>query len=191
MADHQRKLIRHKVTEILRAAQTDCGEKWHPSRARGIWPNELPAGLVYTLDEEATGAKDTAPRELKRTISLSVEFARKGESDQGAKELAGAATLDGLMDDIAHQVEQALFADDTLGGMAADCYLTRTTFGIDIEGDEVIMTGRMAFAVEYYTYAPESQYLDDFVTGHQDYDIAAENVDGTVDAADTTTLPQQ
>lgn len=191
MADHQRKLIRHKVTEILKAAQTDCGEKWHPSRARGLWPNELPAGMVYTLDEEVTGAKETAPRELKRSVSLSIEFARKGESEQGAPELFGGATLDDQMDDLAEQIEQALFADDTLGGLAADCYLTRTMFGIEIDGEEVSMTGRMTFTVEYYTYAPAFAYLDDFVTARQEYDIAAEETDGTVDAADTTTLPQQ
>jgi hypothetical protein len=199
MTMHQRTLIRRAVVDIIKAAATECGDRVFRSRTRGLWPEELPAILVYPENEPVSGVTDTAPREAKRDLALSIEIQVKGDTEE-TMENAGS-TSDDLLDEICRQVETALAANDTLttaadGQAAADCYLTGTRFAHSADGDEPILAAIMTWNVEYYTYMPEYVELDDFVTQHQDWDIATEETtgepaaDGEVDADNTNELPQ-
>lgn len=196
---HQRTLIRRAVVDILKAAGTECGDRIFRSRTRGLWPEELPGILIYPENEPTSGAKDTAPRELKRDLSLSIQIQVKGDTEETAEN--GGETADDLLDEICNQVEVALAANDTLttaehGQAAADCYLANTRFAHSADGDEPVLAAIMTWVVEYYTYMPDTAELDDFVTQHQAWDIATEEetgspaADGELDGQNTTEQPQ-
>jgi hypothetical protein len=74
--------------------------------------------------------------------------------------------------------------------------LMRTDIQLVEDGNDVTLAAIMTWTVEYYTYMPEYVELDDFVTQHQDWDIATEETtgepaaDGEVDADNTNELPQ-
>lgn len=194
MSQHPRTVIRNASAAILLAAQTDCGASVFPSRARKLWQHELPGMLVYTLTEDCSG-HDSAPREVKRALSLVVQIMVEGDTER-TKENEGEPLADEQLDTICKQVEDALAADDTLNGTTGDCRLMRTEIHLIEDGDDVTLAAVMTWAVDYYTYMPESVELDDFVTQHQDWDIATEATtdepaaDGEIDGQNTNELPQ-
>lgn len=193
-SQHQRTIIRNAAKAILLAAQTACGERVFASRARKLWPHEFPAMLVYTLTEDCSG-HDSAPREVKRSLSLVIQIAIEGDTER-TPENEGEALADEQLDTICKQVEDALAADDTLNGTVSDCMLMRTDIQLVEDGDDVTLAAIMTWTVEYYTYMPEYVELDAFETQHQDWDIATEETtgepaaDGEVDADNTNELPQ-
>lgn len=126
----------------------------------------LPGIAIYTLDEavDPVSAK-TAPRELKRHPTLTIEAVLKTDVEN----------IDDALDDIARQIEIAIAADDTLGGTASDCWLSKTEFEFGTQGEEEIAVARLTFYVTYYQDAPDAAdaVLDDLKTIDATYSLSS------------------
>lgn len=175
---HQRKLIRDRVVQLLRG-RTAAGERVWANRFLPLRNQELPAVLVYALDESVDpDSALTAPRTLTRRLSLSVDAIVAATSE---------GEIDDALDALGLEIEEVLHRDRFLGtfkertaapavddGIVADSMLTDTDRGHEVVGDR--LCGRLAhtFEVTYQTDAPTpltDDELDDFRQVDQDYSL--------------------
>lgn len=159
---HPRTLIRQAVKAALLNATT-AADRVHTSRSVAWRPKDLPAIAIYTLEEEVDpSSANSAPRELKRNLSLAVEVAAVQQ-----------ASIDDELDALAQEVERAICADDTLGGKASDIVLASTNVDILADGERIIGVMRLEFAATYYTFAPDAEDvpLPDFETSNIRYKL--------------------
>lgn len=138
----QRKRIREKMVEILRAGATQVGEKVYGSRARAFFQEELPAVCVYFYNETVEEF-NASPRELKRTAKFRVEVLAKADED-----------LDNLMDEIGDEVEKILHNANDLDGLVNDLVLSDSQAAILADGEQPVGSLQLTFDVEYLTLAP-------------------------------------
>lgn len=171
---HPRTAIRNKVVELL-LGRTNVDQSVYASRVKPFlsnnWQNELPAIVVYTMDENGE-IFTAAPREYLRTVEVVVEV--HAEADEA---------LDDVLDVISRQVEQVLLEDDSLGGTANDFTYSRTKMVIRDEGKELIGGCRIIFDAEYLDRHPGdlfNQTLPDLNTVVTDYSLN----NGQADPAD-------
>lgn len=168
--------VRNKIVERLRD-QTDAAERVFSNRARQLWPEELPAILVYTRNETATDF-GSAPRSLQRELRMAVEVVAKADEQ-----------LDDQLDLIAQQVEDRLLGDDTLGGICSDIILTDTEMSISGEGDTLFGSAVLNFRVLYHTdvvVKDERAELADLEKINVQWDLSS---DDKIEAEDTIELP--
>lgn len=172
----QRAVIRQRVMELL-FDKTEALDRVFPNRARQLWPEELPAILVYTRSENVTEF-DHAPRSLKRDLRLAVEVVAKADEQ-----------LDDQLDEIARQVEDALLGEDTLGGVCSDCLLSDVELALTGEGETLWGTLLMTFQITYFTEVKDSDVeLANLERVNVDYRL---NEDEISDAVDTIELPTE
>lgn len=142
---HPRETLRKKAVELL-LGQTSAGQSVYASRVEPFisrsWEQELPAIVVYTMDESAE-LFSAAPREYQRRVELVVEI-----------HAAGDASLDDTLDSVARQVETVLLSDDTLGGTVNDLRYARTRMVLRDEGETLIGGCRISFEAEYLEVHP-------------------------------------
>lgn len=138
---HVRKQIRDAAKAAL-TSLTTTGARVYASRPDdyAMQAAELPGLRVYTKDETVEIITTGPLRRRERTIELIVEACVKATS-----------AYDDTVDLICKEVETALDADISLGGLCKD--ITPTAFSLDIDGaaDQPVAVGRMTFAVRYYT----------------------------------------
>jgi hypothetical protein len=174
MPDHKRQQIRTAAKTALIGATgispsityaTDAGTRVYATRVIPFRRIESPALAVYT-NSETVADNQTAPRELERTVNLVVEimYRQDGQADN----------VDDALDALCLQIEKAMHADPTLGGIASDCVLRECEPEFFEEGDAVIGSMKLTYSTRYYTYAPEAADLefDDLSTVAIDYDLA-------------------
>lgn len=140
----------HARRAIVNAAAAACaelqttGSRVYPGRTRPLDANGEPHLLVYARQEQSASATMKGPeRKLLRRLNLVVEGVDSATTD-----------TDALVDQIAAEVEAALAADNTLGGLAKDLELASTeivTSGDDAERRLVVI--RLTFVVTYLTAA--------------------------------------
>ena len=135
---HAREQVRNAVVSVL----TTAAVATTISKSR-VWP--IPAGsnsvvLVYTNTESIPQTTLTYPRKFDREMNLIIECVARDIS-----------TLDDRLDDLCEAVEDAIGADNTLGGVVKDCVLTDTQITLDSTGDAPIGSARMQFRVLYRT----------------------------------------
>lgn len=140
MADHLRKQIR-----IAAAAQltglTTTGTKVFVDRARQLQPSDLPALKIYLGDEKIDMKEPMRPRLRERQLELIVEAV-----------VAANSGYDDTMDQIVKEVENALDANNDLGGLCKAIEpheYPRARFGG--EADTIIGSQELHFMVLYYT----------------------------------------
>jgi len=155
---HPRKAIRRKVIAVLKAANTAAGQEVHPNRVIPLTLKRMPAFLIYTLQETIDPESvETGPRELTRLLDLQV--------DAIVAAVTADEALDDTLDDLALEIEQALHADTSLGGLSDDLYLVDTDVGFDPDGE--IPAGRVSltYRVKYRTLAiaPDDDLDDDLL----------------------------
>lgn len=138
---HQRKTIRDAVVAALVAADTAAGARCYPTRVVPWKRLTLPAISVYGLSESSDD-KQSAPRELTRTMQLAVEAAVKG------------ANIDDALDALALEIERAMHADPSFGDVCSDCVLTGTELEAAVDGDEPVGFLRLTYRTTYFTDAP-------------------------------------
>ena len=146
---HARKLIRAAaVAKLLN--QTNAGAKVYPNRVKPFtsngWTSQLPAIVVYTLDEQAD-IYNAAPREYVRNVQLIVEI--QASADE---------SLDDVLDDIAEQVERLILRDDTLSGTVNDLLLVRSRMALRDEGETLIGACMIQFDAQYMDRRPDDQF---------------------------------
>lgn len=153
MPTHPRQVIRHAVVSQL-VGKTGAGSRVYPDRRIPFQRVELPALAVYVPTESVEiQSRATAPRELDRRAQVVVEAA-----------VQQAENVDDALDALALQVEDALHADWTLGGVASDLLLTSTETDVVDTGKQLIGVARLEFEVRYYSAAVPAATLDDFKT---------------------------
>ncbi len=168
---HQRKLIRAAAVAKL-TGQTAVGSKVYANRIKPFvsngWASQLPAIVVYTLDEQAE-IYNAAPREYLRTVQLVVEI--QASADEA---------LDDVLDDIAAQVELILLRDDTLSGTVNDLQLARSRMALKDEGETLIGACMLQFDAQYLDRRPDDGFnatLDDLATVATEYSLSNQQND--------------
>lgn len=162
--------IRKSVVEMLRD-RTDCADRVFSNRARQLWPEELPAIMVYTRTENVSEF-GSAPRTLRRNLRLAVEVVAKADDD-----------LDDELDRIADQVESLIQSDDTLGGIVSDIVIQDSEMSLAGQGETLFGSVVMTFQVVYFTEAVSNDELVDFETLNVKYDLKNSDTE-TVEAED-------
>jgi hypothetical protein len=139
MPHHVRRRIRQAVaTRLTNLATT--GTRVFISRVYPLAESKLPGILIYTPQESSQVDSITKPRGLARGVNVVVE---------GVVESTGA--LDDDLDQIAVEVEQALGADPSLGGLVKDTRLSGTQIMHAGDGKKPVGAIRMTFEVIYRT----------------------------------------
>lgn len=123
---HHRQAIRDAVTTAV-TGLTTTGTRVFKSRKYPLQEAELPGLLVYALTEEATPITLGYPRYLDRVLTVRVVGVAKAN-----------ASLDTTLDNIAAEVETALAADYTLGGLVIELHLANTELMMQTINDEEI-----------------------------------------------------
>ena len=174
---HQRKLIREAMVQLLTGIE-GIGDRVFESRARRLFPEELPAILVYTKSETAEIWVQGA-REYKRTMKLAIEVLAKADEN-----------VDDTIDDLCQEIEQRIFRKETLDGVTSDVKYSDTDIDFEPDAETPICAARLTFDCEYYTEAPEEQFgLDDFETAHVETKPAG-STDDTEPAKDDLEMEQ-
>ncbi|GAB7527914.1 hypothetical protein PS3A_03200 [Pseudomonas sp. 3A(2025)] len=162
---HPREAIRKQACAQL-LGRTSAGARVFASRVAPLitndWQNELPAIIVYTLDEQGE-LQHAAPREYLRTVQLVIEI-----------HASATEALDDTLDTLARQVENLLLVDDTLGGTVNDLLYASTKMIIRDDGAELIGGCRIILNAQYLDRHPDDLFnasLPDFNTLHTDYSL--------------------
>jgi len=157
---HPREVITQKVVEILKAANTAAGQAVYPNRALPLTAKKLPAILVYSLAEKVDPeSRVGGPRELSRELDLVIDG------------LVLAADLDEEVDTtlnaLALQIETAMHADSSLGGLVDDSILSETGIEFDPDGEHLAGVVSLSYSVLYRSLAitPDDD-LDDFLVAN-------------------------
>ena len=168
---HQRDTIRKQVVQVL-TGQTTAGDRVYANRVKPFisngWTSQLPAIVVYTLDEQAE-IFNAAPREYLRTVQVVVEI-----------QAAADDALDDVLDDIADRVELLLLRDDTLGGTVNDLQMVRTRMALKDEGETLIGACMIQFDAEYLDRRPDDAFnatLSDMITVSTEYSLSNQQND--------------
>lgn len=119
---HVRQQVRAAAVTLLGGLAT-TGNHVFASRDARLKQAEMPALCIYTTSESCTSTDKQGGQQ--RDIELIVE----GHAAQ-------RDALDDKLDAIASEVETALFADWSMGGLAVALVLTRTTIGLIAEDDK-------------------------------------------------------
>lgn len=162
---HQRQKIREAVVAALRGA-TDAADRVHASRFVPWRRAELPAISVYTLGEDVDPeSAQTAPRELARDLELVIQGIVQVGDD-----------VDCRLDDLALQIERAMDADPTFGGVASDSLLTSTEIDFSEEGSRTVGHLGLFYTIAYYTYPadPAAEDLPDFERANVRHNLAGQ-----------------
>jgi hypothetical protein len=166
---HQRKVIRDAVRALL-LGRTAASDRVFGMRMLPFRKIELPALAVYWTTEPVDPAsRSTAPRYLKRTVTIAIEAAVVAGDE--------ADPAEDQMDAIALQIEDAMHADDQLGlpDVVHDTVLAGSDNDIAADADGVYSVIRLLYDVEYETPAPDpdaTPVVDEFSTADIRYDLS-------------------
>ncbi len=142
MANHVRQRLREAIATAV-TGLTTTGARVYQSRVYPTANAQLPGLLVYTSErgnETSQPITLAGPRTLERTLAVMVEARARQTAD-----------LDDRLDTVCKEVEAALAADITRGGLCHDCYLSGTTVQLSGDGDQPIGAALMEWTVRYYT----------------------------------------
>lgn len=139
MADHVRKQIRAAAATALTGLST-TGARVYASRVHPLQDADLPALRLSNPSEDIAISSMGANRIVERTLRLVVEACVKA-----------ASGYEDTVDQIVKEVEVALAADQTLGGLCK--YIQLGSIETELSGDAElpIAVATMTFAVPYYT----------------------------------------
>lgn len=162
---HPRELIRKQAVAVLLGA-TNAGASVYASRVAPLisngWQSELPAIIVYTMDE-AGEIFNQAPREYLRKVELVVEIHAEG-----------TGALDDTLDTLARQVERLLLMDDTLGDTVNDLQYLRSRMVLLDQSEHLTGACRLIFEASYLDRHPDDLFnetLPDFNTLGTEYSL--------------------
>lgn len=141
--NHLRQQIRNHVGSILTGMPT-AKTNVHKQRRYPLGAEQLPALLIYINDEAAEDSSKTKTGDIRRAVDLELVVACVAGKD---------GTPADLVDEMAAEVEEALMADTTFGGLIKDIVYEGSNAQADIEGDGVIESRELIYAVQYHTAA--------------------------------------
>ncbi len=138
MANHIRQQIREYFGTTLTSLST-TGSNVYESRVYPIENSKLPALVIYTKSETSEPIVIGTDRVMSRELSVVVEGYAKATSN-----------FDDTIDTISKEVEEAIAADRTLGGLAKDTYLESTQIDFNAEGEKPLGFVSLTFISNYY-----------------------------------------
>jgi hypothetical protein len=138
MANHIRQQIREYFGTTLTGLST-TGSNSYESRVYPIENSKLPALVIYTKSETSEPIVIGTDRVMSRELSVVVEGYAKATSN-----------FDDTIDTISKEVEEAIAADRTLGGLAKDTYLESTQIDFNAEGEKPLGFVSLTFISNYY-----------------------------------------
>ena len=136
---HVRQQIRDDIVTTL-TGLTTTGSNVFRSRIFPLEETNLPALCIYTKSEASEYDTIGLPRSVNRILDVAVEAYVKGVSN-----------YDNTLDTIAVEVEEAIAADVTLGGLAKDAQITAFEADFAGDGEQPVAVGRFTVTVEYRT----------------------------------------
>lgn len=128
---HIRKQIRDAVAALVTGLPL-TGANVFVSRSIAVAKEQRPALCIYTL-EEASGL-DGSAQGLRREVTVIINIV-----------LHARDSFDDDVDAIAVNVETAMAAQRTLGGLAYDCVLQSTRIGLQGQGENTVALAEMSF----------------------------------------------
>jgi hypothetical protein len=140
MAAHIKQQIRDAAVTALTGLTTTT-TKVFAAREFPLQAANLPGICIYTDNEEQEpGTLQRSGRRIIRNLELMV-----------LAYVADTGDIDATLDTIAKEVETALAADVTLGGLAKDLLPVSQVKERDAEGETKAVSVAMLFNVEYHT----------------------------------------
>ena len=136
---HVRQQIRDDIVTTL-TGLTTTGSNVFRSRIFPLEQTNLPALVIYSKSETSEYDTISLPRSVNRVLAVAVEAYVKGVSN-----------YDNTLDTIAVEVEEAIAADVTLGGLAKDAQITAFEADFAGDGEQPVAVGRFTITVEYRT----------------------------------------
>lgn len=136
---HVRKQIRDAVESTLTGGVALVSGRVYGSRVYPLTKEKLPAIAVYTTSE-ASGIMTMGLRTLMRELSLNVDVY-----------VSVNDTFDDNVDAICIQIEEAIAANYTLGGLSKDTILVSTEVDYDGETENPVGVARLTYTVQYVT----------------------------------------
>lgn len=140
---HVRKQIRDQFVTLLTAGVSLVSSRVFATRVYPLTQAKLPA-ITITAGAETSGlmtmGATMGAKSLDRTVEITVSIYENA-----------TASLDTAIDAIAVQVEEAIGADFTLGGIAKQSVLTSTSIDFSGETEQPVGIATMTFAVQYVT----------------------------------------
>ena len=138
MANHIRQQIREKFGTTL-TGLTTTGSNVFESRVYPLENASLPALIIYTKSETSEPIVIGTQRLMSRELSVVVEGYAKATSN-----------FDDTIDTISKEVEEAISADRTLGGLAKDTYIESTEIEYTGDGEQPVGYVSLTFLTNYY-----------------------------------------
>ena len=138
MANHIRQQIREKFGTTL-TGLTTTGSNVYESRVYPLENASLPALIIYTKSETSEPIVIGTQRLMSRELSVVVEGYAKATSN-----------FDDTIDTISKEVEEAISADRTLGGLAKDTYVESTEIEYTGDGEQPVGYVTLTFLTNYY-----------------------------------------
>ena len=134
---HIRTRIRQNIVTTLKGL-TDTESNVFDTRIYPMNLDTLPGICVYTAGETSSYLSISPPRTLDKSIAVAVEIYVKMID-----------TYDEKLDQIAADVEEALYTDLSRGGLAQDTMVTAfdSTFSGDVE--QPVLMGKLTVQVRY------------------------------------------
>lgn len=140
---HIRQQIREYFGTTL-TGLTTTGSNVHESR---IYPLEtLPALAIYTKSETSEPIVIGTNRALERELEVVVEGYAKATTN-----------FDDTIDTISKEVEEAIAADVTLGGLSKDTFISSTEIDFNGEGEKPLGFVSLTFTTIYHTKEQDSE----------------------------------
>lgn len=133
--------IRQSIRDNVKTTLTGLGITGDRVYANRIYPflQQVSNGiLIYTESEQTEYLTMGRPRSQERTLTLKVEIYAKS-----------TANLDNLIDDIALEIENALYIDPTRGGVATDTMIMNFDSDFNGDGDSPVGVGMLDVIVKY------------------------------------------
>jgi hypothetical protein len=140
---HVRKQIRDQFVSRLASAVTLVSSRVYATRVYPLTEAKLPAITVSVTSESSgimTMGATMGSKSLDRSVDIAVSIYEKA-----------TATLDSAIDAIAVQVEEAIGADYTLGGIAKESVLVSTSIDFSGETEKPVGIATLTFSVRYVT----------------------------------------
>jgi hypothetical protein len=136
---HVRKQIRDAVITAV-TGLTTTGSNVFRSRIYPLEQTKLPGLCVFTRSENVEFDTLTISRSVSRVLDVIIEGY-----------VSATANYDDTLDQIAVEVEEALAADVTLGGLAKDTQVTAFEADFSGDGEQPVAVGRFTVTVQYRT----------------------------------------
>lgn len=134
---HLRKQIRDAVVTAL-TGLTTTGARVYKSRVYPLESGKLPGLCIYTKSEEISTTTINRPRTQIRTLEVIVEAYVMVNTN-----------FDDTIDTISVQVEEALYTNALLGGLAKELNILSFDADYSGEGEKVVGVGRWTVNVIY------------------------------------------